>query len=233
MSRTLRLAALAVAVMSLAACTPHDPTLADFTPVAIPAPDGNLATEPVAVGTCPWATPVALEPAASDDPVETTEANALPEDLFWPVIESIPDLPVHSDFDRVAAQLAGCAKSDILAFDARLTLALYALDGPRNSQWIIENDPSGTHATSDDSFLYSRCAAVLGGRSSWQRAVDEGTLDWGEDPPDTTGVSEYLLSVGLAAAEAQGRSPEQYFDDLVRAVPVSYETGSNAQLWGG
>ena len=189
------------------------------------------APPPVAVGTCPWAG-FELAPTTSTDPLVITEHLALPDELFWPVIESIPDLPEQGDFDAVSSALAGCPASDLVAFDARLTLALYALDGPRSFDWIKANDPMGLPFASADSFLYSRCATVLGGHASWSDAVDAGTLDWGTDQPDTTGVSELLLYVGLTAAEAQGTSMEEYFDSAFTTIPLSYETGSNTALWG-
>lgn len=214
-------------VVTLSGCASGSWTEAASTPYEQP--------PPVALGECPWspgATPPPIEPADNADPVALTEAIAMPEDRFWDLIESIPDLPEQGDFERVASSLAGCAAADLVAFEARLTLALYALDDPQSADWYEQNDPSGLGFVSDDTFLYARCATVLGGRASWSDAVAQKTLDWGSDSPDLSGSSEYLLYLGLDAALAQGTDPYDYYDEVYSAIPISYETGSNSELWG-
>lgn len=207
-------------LLALAACAPSG-----FTRVAT-APPGYTPPPHLAVGTCPWSAPFVPVATASADPVEITEALALPQDQFWELLVSVPDVAGDADFDALSSALAGCERSDLVAFEARLTLALYALDGQHNFDWIVEHDPTGLHFSSEDSFLYSRCATVMAGRETWQRAVDQGTLEWGG------GTSESLLYVGLAAAEAKGIDIDDYYDEVYGAIPLSYETGSNTSLWG-
>lgn len=187
----------------------------------------------LAVGACPWsgsAPAGVVTPELSD--VEATEAIALDENLFWSAIESIPDRPDAADFDLLSSSLAGCPLADLVAFEARLALVLYSLDGPKNFAWYEENDPTGFGFVSDDTFLYVRCATVLGGRDNWRDAVLEGTLEWGDDSPDLEGTSEFLLYVAAYAAEAQGIDVQTWYSEVLQPVTVSYETGSNVNLWG-
>jgi hypothetical protein len=188
-----------------------------------------------AVGECPWDSAGTTAPAADDGqrpPREAVEAVALPDEQFWMLIESIPASPQESDFAAASNSLAGCSLGEIVGFDARLTLALYDLDGPENLAWFEQNDPLGLGFASDDAFLYARCASVLGGRGSWAAAVEGGTLDWGQDEPDVDGLAEHLLWIGLDAAIAQGLTEEEYLDLQFGAIPLSYESGSNKDLWG-
>ncbi|MGN6502147.1 MAG: DUF4240 domain-containing protein [Pseudolysinimonas sp.] len=154
----------------------------------------------------------------------------MPEDVFWPVIEAVPDGLTDDDFAALSSALAGCAYEDIVAFDVRLTLALYALDGPQNADWFEKHDPSGLGFVSDDVFLYQRCVTVLAGRQTWQRSVTDQTLEWGDLPPESYGES--LLYVGMNAALAQGVDWDTYLDDSYGAAGINYETGSNSALWG-
>jgi hypothetical protein len=195
---------------------------------------GSAPAGSAVVGDCPWEpTPVpSPSVAAVDDPLATTEAVALDPERFWLLVESLPPMLEESDFQRAAGELAGCGMDDVIAFEARLTLALYALDGPDNLAWFEANDPNGLGFASDDVFLYARCATVLGGETAWERAVAEHTLEWGEDPPDVNGWAELLLYVSWDAAGALGLTVQEYIDLLSERIPLSYETGSNADLWG-
>lgn len=222
---------LASATIVLASALLAGCTLNSTPPVTeSPAPESKS----VRVGECPWA-PDGDSPPTDDgftDPREVTESIALTEDRFWQLIESIPSSPAESDFAAASSSLAGCSLGQIVGFDARLTLALYDLDGPKNLEWFEANDPLGIGFASDDVFLYARCASVLGGHENWSTAVADGTLAWGEDEPDTSGVTEQLLYVGLDAALAKGLSTDEYFELVNAAIPLSYESGSNKQLWG-
>lgn len=197
--------------------------------------DSGSPEQAAAVGECPWTSDGSAAPEADDGirtPHEATEAIALPEAEFWQLVESIPAAPAAEDFQVASRGLAGCSIGEIVAFDARLTLALYDLDGPENLAWFEENDPLAIGFASDDAFLYARCASVLGGQESWASAVEGGTLDWGQDEPDVDGLAEYLLSVALDAALAQGLTEDEYLDLQFGAIPLSYESGSNKDRWG-
>ncbi|MBU1587017.1 MAG: DUF4240 domain-containing protein [Actinobacteria bacterium] len=228
MSRTLTVPAILLcAALVLSGCALTGP-LGGSTRAATTPPEESA--QPVGVGTCPWPDPYVPTAATSSDPVAAAEALALPEDRFWDLLSTVPGVADKADFDAVSSALAGCARSDLIAFEARLTLALYALDGERNFDWIVDNDPAGLHFATEDSFLYSRCATIMAGRETWRHAVENGTLEWGAD---VTGSSEWLLFVGLAAAEAQGIDVDDYYDEVFGSIPISYETGSNTELWAG
>jgi hypothetical protein len=186
------------------------------------------------IGECPWeSTNPTISPIDSpESPITATEAIAMDSERFWLLVESIPPALGPSAFERVAGSLAACGIEDVIAFEARLTLALYALDGPDNLAWFEANDPAGIGFASDDVFLYARCATILGGQAAWERAVVERTLEWGDDPPDVDGWSELLLYVSWDAAGALGLTVGEYIELLSERIPVSYETGSNSDLWG-
>jgi hypothetical protein len=192
------------------------------------------ATSDLPIGTCPWepgaAPPIPEAPPA--DPVAATELVALPADLFWSLIESVPDRPQPDDFDALSSALAGCPLADVVAFEARLTLALYALDSPEAADWFVAHDPTGYGYLGDDGFQYQRCATVLAGRETWERAATEHTLDWGDDPFDEEGMSEYLLYVPFTAALTQGVSIDDFGDAVQAVVLVGSYTGSNTEYWG-
>jgi hypothetical protein len=187
------------------------------------------------MGKCPWtadesAPPTSAEPSA--DARAATETIALPEEQFWMLVESIPDRPTYVDFQLAAGSLAGCGLSAVAGFEARLTLALYDLDGEANHAWFTENDPDGLGYVSEDTFLYARCATVLAGRETWARSVADETLEWADDSLHETGNSELLLYVSWDAAGAHGLSVDEFFE-LREGIELSYETASNAERWPG
>jgi hypothetical protein len=187
------------------------------------------------IGVCPWSphdatTPVPADPAG--DPRAATEALALPEEQFWALVEAIPDNPTDLDFQLAAGSLAGCGLNAVVAFEARLTLALYDLDGEVNHAWFSKNDPAGLGFVSEDTFLYARCATVLAGREVWARSVADGTLEWADDSLHVTGYSEYLLYLSWDAAGAHGLTVDEYIE-LVADIQLSYESASNAERWPG
>jgi hypothetical protein len=235
--RAFELVAAMTLAFGLAGCSAVLPSQGVVTPGSddVTGSAAEQAPAQLQVGRCPWATPRTSSNAPTadqaTDPVAATEAIALDEDDFWKVIESIPDLPTDADFRSISSKLAGCSFDDIVAFDARLTIALYALDSPKAADWYAANDPSGLGLVADDDFLYFRCEAVLAGYDTWQRDAAQQILDWRPDSPDLTGVSEDLLYVGLDAARAQGVADDDYFNRLFERVPISYETGSNPTYW--
>jgi hypothetical protein len=237
----LPIAATAFIATTLAACLPlpDSPEFVRLTPYAV---DGSVEPDPepegTPVGTCPWESEPVEEGTGwiewrtgAANPSADTEAIALDDAEFWALVESIPPAPNDADFTAVASALAGCSIRDVIGFEARLTLALAALDGPENWDWFEQNDPSGFGWASDDVFLYARCAAVLGGQESWSAAVAERTVDWGSDPPDLEGYSELLLYVAVDAANAQGVSTDEFYEARNGLVLISYESGTNPERW--
>lgn len=167
----------------------------------------------------------------TDDDRAAAEAIAQPAAEFWSLIETVPDDPADEDFSRVAQGIVGEGIEGVLAFQARLTLALYDLDGRANHAWFVEHDPMQFGFVSEDVFLYARCATVLAGREIWSRAVADETLEWRDASLHESGASEMLLGVAPAAAEALGITNEEWFELAFTRIPISYETGSNAAGW--
>jgi len=207
-----------VVLATLAACGAPAPV---ESPAPVAPPPGAAA-----VGECPWEPGTAPEAPASGTLVERVEAVALAADDFWGLVETLPESAEPTDFTAMSTALAGCGLDDVLAFEARLTLALYALDSRTARDRYEQSDPDGPGTVSDDVFLYARADTVLAGRAAWERAVAEHTLER-RDAPSRLG--EYLLYVSWDAAVALGLTTDEYLDELVARIPLSYESGSNPE----
>lgn len=212
MPRTLVAAAILVGALSSCSVSPADPD---------PAPEPEF----VAVECAEVQTPVDDSEARS-----ATDAVAMPADEFWEYIDILDGQTTELGFDKLTSALATAGPAAALAFDARLTLALYELDSLCRADWYEANDPGGLGFVSDDTFLYARCDTVVAGRANWEAAVADGTLPWG-NVDATTGFGELLLYVGADAAARAGVPMEEYWDRRFSVVPLSYETGSNPNGW--
>jgi hypothetical protein len=190
-------------------------------------PPGNLLLPDQHIG---CSTP---NPTATPDPnVALTESIAMPSDEFWAYIDLLGGTNDPEGYDLVSAELAKTDLDTILAFEARLTLSLYALDSDCRAQWYLENEPMQFGFVSDDVFLYARGDTASAGRATWEEAVAENTLPWGGSDP-TTGYGEYVLGVGYRAAELIGVPFDDFLDLKWETIPLSFETGSNSSGWGG
>jgi hypothetical protein len=220
--------ASAGAVAVLAGCVPFLPVITDDGGADRGSgPPGNLLLPDDAI-ICTTPAPDATPDAA----VAIVEANAMPSDEFWQYIELLDGTNSPEGYTRLETELAKADLATVIAFDARLTLALHALDSDCRAEWYRLNEPAQFGFVSDDGFLYARADTVSAGRATWEEAVATQTLPWGGADP-LTGTGEFLLYVGLAAAELQGVTFDEYLDRRVERVPLSYETGSNPLGWGG
>ncbi|WBU38478.1 DUF4240 domain-containing protein [Homoserinibacter sp. YIM 151385] len=186
-------------------------------------------------GPCPIpaAAAVASDPGPGAGLAAQAEAVALDEDVFWPLVDSIGELATLDDpesgFRHLSSQLAACPIDAVIAFDARMTLALHAIDDPVAYDWYAERDPMGFGPPADDLALYIRADTLLAGREAWTAALRDRTLPWPDD--DLLGYGELLLFVGYEAAEAQGVGFDAYYDLSAERIPLSYETGANRERW--
>lgn len=153
-------------------------------------------------------------------------------DEFWSYIDVLGGSNSSEGYELLAIELATTDLETIVAFDARMTLALYALDSDCRAQWYLLNEPMQFGFVSDDVFLYARGDTVSAGRATWEEAIATQTLPWGGSDP-WTGGGEGVLSIGLRAAEIRGVPFEEYLDLRFASIPLSYETGSNRPGWGG
>lgn len=192
-----------------------------------PGPPGNLLLPGEAI-ICSTPAP----DATPDSAVAIVEANAMPSDEFWQYIEVLDGTNSPAGFTRLETELAKADLDTIIAFDARLTLALHALDSDCRAEWYRLNEPAQFGFVSDDVFLYARADTISAGKATWEEAVNTQTLPWGGADP-LAGTGEFLLYVGVGAAERQGITFDEYFAQLLERVPLSYETGSNPLGWGG
>ncbi len=168
--------------------------------------------------------------AAPDPAVAETELVAMPEDEFWDLVGVLGGSSDPAGFEALTDTLAKTDLDTAIAFQARLTLALHALDSGCRAEWYRVNEPMQMGFVSDDVFLYSRCDTVVAGREVWQDAVDTDTLPWGTVDP-TTGNGEFLLYVAVDAADRMGTPLEEYFDAQFASYTLSFETGSNPLGW--
>jgi len=162
--------------------------------------------------------------------VAETELVAMPEDEFWDLVGVLGGSSDLKGFELLTDALAKTDLDTVLAFQARLTLALHALDSGCRAEWYRLNEPTHFGFVSDDVFLYSRCDTVVAGREVWQEAVDSETLPWGTVDP-TTGNGESLLYVAGDAADRMGTPLEAYYDAQNASFSLSFETGANPLGW--
>jgi hypothetical protein len=110
------------------------------------------------------------------------------------------------------------SEEELFAFEEQLTLQLYAIDG----EVYAEN--AGDSGDSDDSFLYARCYVVAKGREFFEAVKADPT----RMPQSIEQWCETLLYPHHEAwAELTGRDSS----DWPFISSISYETGSNSDLW--
>jgi hypothetical protein len=140
------------------------------------------------------------------------------EDLFWQIIESFDwayegyDVNVMEPAVNLLSQMT---EDDLRQFDEILAEKLYALDTQAHGRAV----GFGIDYFSVDSFLYTRCAVVINGRSFYDQVLKNP-----HDMPKDLSF-ESVLSLADDAAEKMGL--EDYWHD----TRVSYETFSNEEGW--
>lgn len=142
------------------------------------------------------------------------------EDLFWEVM-NLCNWEHEGEDDKVLApvvkKLASFEDGKIFEFEKHMTKLLYDLD----TKELIKACEKEDEYVSDDSFLYSRCVALINGKDYYNR-VKAGiiTTIWKME-------FESILYVPANAWELKhGNDDYPYIDEL------SYETGSNKEGWG-
>ncbi|MCI8422375.1 MAG: DUF4240 domain-containing protein [Lawsonibacter sp.] len=106
----------------------------------------------------------------------------------------------------------------IFAFHDAMSELLYALDTKDLAEACQRADPS----MSDDSFLYSRCVALINGPEYYERV--------------RSGIQKELWDMEFEAllyvpGQAWARKHRQEEDAYPHVPPVSLETGSNLDGW--
>jgi len=122
--------------------------------------------------------------------------SAVTDDDFWALIAVLDGVPGEDAVQELTDRVALLPRPEVAAFAEHLAAALAALDtGPHRRQVVRDvSEPHGGPAlpTSEETFLFVRCAVVAAGRQAWARVVAE--------PPRLAGAwhlvdGELLLTV--------------------------------------
>ena len=138
---------------------------------------------------------------------------------FWAVME-LCDWTYEGDDDKVLRPviqyLAQQEDGRIFQFDDLMSELLYGLDTKKLAAQCEEAEP----LMSDDSFLYSRCVALINGPDYYEKARQGMAKEiWSME-------FEALLYVPARAWALKHKMREE---DYPHTAPLSYETGSGPE----
>ena len=150
------------------------------------------------------------------------------DNQFWTLIETT----IHRDALRelgeddfpdtlvqpLTEELAKLSVEEIQEFEEILAKALYDLDG----RPFAAN--AGDSKESDDGFLYCRCWVVANGREYYEAVLADP-----EQMPKT--ITEWCEPLIYVARDAWAKKMGTDAEDWDYKTAVSYETGSNEELW--
>ena len=141
--------------------------------------------------------------------------------FFWNTMERC-DWTKEGDDDAVLAPvldyLAGQDDQQIFQFDDQMSQLLYDLDTKALADPCRKADP----LMSDDSFLYSRCVALINGPVYYEKVRN------GKEKSLWQMEFEALLFLPRRAWAKKHRRDE---DEYPHLPPLSFETGSNREGW--
>lgn len=142
---------------------------------------------------------------------------------FWSTME-LCDWNSEGDDDKVLEPVIKYLSKQnddvIFEFDDLMSELLYHLDTKEFADQCQKEDPQ----MCDDTFLYSRCVALINGRSYYEKVKQGKVKDlWNME-------FEALLYVPEKAWALKHQSSAE---DYPHTAPFSYETGSNKDGWGG
>lgn len=141
--------------------------------------------------------------------------------FFWNTME-LCDWNYEGDDDKVLMPLIEYLSKQtdeiIFEFDDVMSELLYNLDTKKLAEQCEKTEPR----MSDDSFLYSRCTALINGPGYYENAKNGRQKDmWNME------FESILYIPGKAWAMKHKISDDEY----PHLPPLSYETGSNAEGW--
>lgn len=143
------------------------------------------------------------------------------KEQFFEMIMTICDWETPDDEEKLEPLIEYLSfKSDeeIFAFDDIMAQLLYDIDTKKN---FTAAQKYSEH--SDDTFLYSRCVALVNGEDYYERVKrGQATELWEME-------FECILYV---PSNAWARKHNSSADDYPHLTAVSYETGSNVGEWG-
>ncbi|GEP46217.1 DUF4240 domain-containing protein [Brevifollis gellanilyticus] len=144
-------------------------------------------------------------------------------DDFWTLIDSIDRKSLDAGNEDAAIEplqkmMGSLSEPDLEAFEEHLSQCLHVLDGQ------VFADESGESSDSDDAFLYARCYVVAKGRAHHEAALKNPKLM----PKTLDHWCESLLYAHRAAwSDLTGKDQSEWPFE----ASVSYESGSNENLW--
>lgn len=142
-------------------------------------------------------------------------------DFFWNTME-LCDWENEGNDDKVLEPVIQyLTKQDdslIFKFDDLMTELLYQLDTKKLLEQCEKIEP----LTSDDSFLYSRCVALINGPAYYEKVLQ------GKEKSVWSMEFEALLYVPQKAWALKHKGS---VDDYPHTSALSYETGSNQAGW--
>ena len=162
--------------------------------------------------------------APQPKPVETPKEaykTMMTRDKFFDLCNDVCDWDKSGDDELVVKPLveylSKLPDEDIFAFEDIMAELLYELDTKQNYETALKYD---TH--NDDTFLYSRCIALVNGKNYFEKVKNGKIKDlWNME-------FEALLYVARDAWEKKHGKSSSEFPHI---SPVSYETGSNKEGW--
>ncbi|MCM1165076.1 MAG: DUF4240 domain-containing protein [Lachnospiraceae bacterium] len=142
---------------------------------------------------------------------------------FFDDIMNICDWDSQGDDEKVLAplieHLSRLSDEEIFAFEDIMSELLYALDTEKNFKAALKYD----ELHSDDSFLYSRCVALINGADFYKKALNgkKNKILW----------SSEFKAILYVPSRAWAKKHNDDEDNYPHIPPLSYETGSNAAAW--
>ena len=152
---------------------------------------------------------------------KTNKVEPMPRDQFFDLIMNVCDWDRSGDDAAVLKPLIDhlSKESDevIFSFEETMTELLYELDTKENMERAVKCYPH-----SDDTFLYSRCVALINGKQYFEEAKAGKRTDlW-------TSEFEAVLYVARSAWSVKNGKDMNEFPYFSK---LSYETGSNKADW--
>jgi hypothetical protein len=144
-------------------------------------------------------------------------------DDFWDHISSIDRAALsHGDEEAAIAPLERRLESlnvqALESFEEHLSQCLFALDGEAFA------DESGESSNSDDAFLYARCYVVAQGRDHYEATLKKPKL-----MPKT--LEQWFETLLYPHRKAWAKLTATEASEWPFQASVSYESGSNEDLW--
>lgn len=147
----------------------------------------------------------------------------LKQSEFWNLVSLIDVKALEQEDEEQAiaplkAELVSRTVEDLKDFEEHLAQTLFSIDGRAYFE------AAGDAAESDDSFLYVRCYVVAKGKNFFESVKFNPSMM----PKDISQWCESLLYVHrIAWAQITGQDESEWPFETA----VSYESGSNLELW--